>query len=308
MIERGAIAFVDKVDNAKAAGAIGVVMYNNTDGEIPVDVPGLALPTIKLSKAEGTALVKAIEAGNNTTTFSIQFVKELSEQVADFSSRGPVVDTWMIKPDLSAPGVSIVSTIPTHDPSQPYGYGSKQGTSMASPHVAGVAAIIKQAKPSYSTEQIKALMMNTAETLYDPNGNPFPHNTQGTGSVRIIESLQASSIVSDASYSYGTFLKEKGVQIKTKKFKVENLSKAPKTYTIDYKFDGNGISTNGTKNYSKREFHRVLYFRSTSELWKNEKGTYQGSITIRENGRKVTEIPTLLIVKSLITRASLRFP
>ncbi|KAE9714014.1 S8 family serine peptidase, partial [Escherichia coli] len=135
----------------------------------------------------------------------------LSEQVADFSSRGPVVDTWMIKPDLSAPGVSIVSTIPTHDPSQPYGYGSKQGTSMASPHVAGVAAIIKQAKPSYSTEQIKALLMNTAEKLFDANGSPFPHNTQGTGSVRIMESLKASSIVSDASYSYGTFLKEKGV-------------------------------------------------------------------------------------------------
>ncbi|BBP93078.1 hypothetical protein BsIDN1_66960 [Bacillus safensis] len=89
--------------------------------------------------------------------------------------------------------------------------------------------------------------MNTAEKLFDANGSPFPHNTQGTGSVRIMESLQASSIVSDASYSYGTFLKEKGVQIKTKKFKVENLSKAPKTYTIDYKFNGSGISTNGTK-------------------------------------------------------------
>ena len=298
VIERGAIAFVDKVDNAKAAGAIGVVMYNNTDGEIPVDVPGLALPTIKLSKAEGTALVKAIEAGNHTTTFSIQFVKELSEQVADFSSRGPVVDTWMIKPDLSAPGVSIVSTIPTHDPSQPYGYGSKQGTSMASPHVAGVAAIIKQAKPSYSTEQIKALLMNTAEKLFDANGSPFPHNTQGTGSVRIIESLQASSIVSDASYSYGTFLKEKGVQIKTKKFKVENLSKAPKTYTIDYKFDGSGISTNGTKKITVKGNSTGSFTSAVQVKYaKTKKGTYQGSITIRENGRKVTEIPTLLIVK-----------
>ncbi|MED0803070.1 S8 family serine peptidase [Bacillus safensis] len=298
VIERGAIAFVDKVDNAKAAGAIGVVMYNNTDGEIPVDVPGLALPTIKLSKAEGTALIKAIEAGNDTTAFSIQFVKELSEQVADFSSRGPVVDTWMIKPDLSAPGVSIVSTIPTHDPSQPYGYGSKQGTSMASPHVAGVAAIIKQAKPSYSTEQIKALLMNTAEKLFDANGSPFPHNTQGTGSVRIMESLQASSIVSDASYSYGTFLKEKGVQIKTKKFKVENLSKAPKTYTIDYKFNGSGISTNGTKKITVKG-NSTGSFTSAVQVnyGKTKKGTYQGSITLRENGRKITEIPTLLIVK-----------
>ena len=51
------------------------------------------------------------------------------------------------------------------------------------------------------------------------------------------------------------------------------------------------------KNHRQREFHWILYFRSTGELRKNQKGTYQGSITLRENGRKITEIPTLLIVK-----------
>ncbi|MGE6630453.1 S8 family peptidase [Bacillus sp. NPDC077027] len=298
VIERGVIAFVDKVDHAKAAGAIGVVMYNNVDGDIPVDVPGLSLPTIKLSKADGTSLVKDIDAGKNTTTFSIQFVKELSEQVADFSSRGPVVDTWMIKPDLSAPGVSIVSTIPTHEPANPYGYGSKQGTSMASPHVAGVAAIVKQAKPKWSTAKIKAVLMNTAEKLYDVNGDPSPHNTQGTGSVRIIEALNASSIVSDASYSYGTFLKEKGIQIKTNTFKVENLSNVPKTYTIDYQFSGQGISTNGTQKLTVKGNSTGSFLSAVQVNYaKTKKGTYQGKITLRENGKKVTEIPTLLIVK-----------
>lgn len=69
----------------------------------------------------------------------------------------------MIKPDVSAPGVNIVSTIPTHDPKNPHGYGSKQGTSMASPHVAGTAALLKQAKPDWTPEQIKGVLMNTAE-------------------------------------------------------------------------------------------------------------------------------------------------
>ncbi len=83
------------------------------------------------------------------------------------------MDTWMIKPDVSAPGVNIVSTIPTHDPKNPHGYGSKQGTSMASPHVAGTAALLKQAKPDWTPEQIKGVLMNTAEKLTDENGKPL---------------------------------------------------------------------------------------------------------------------------------------
>lgn len=193
-----------------------MIVYNNYAGEIEANVPGMSVPTMKLSLEDGETLVKNIQKGDTKATFELTVSKALGEQVADFSSRGPVMDTWMIKPDISAPGVNIVSTIPTHDSDNPYGYGSKQGTSMASPHIAGAVAVIKQAKPKWSVEQIKSAIMNTAVTLKDGDGKVYPHNTQGAGSARIINTLKADSIVSPGSYSYGTFLKEKGKETKKK--------------------------------------------------------------------------------------------
>lgn len=181
----------------------------------------MSVPTIKLSLEDGEKLVSALKAGETKTTFKLTVSKALGEQVADFSSRGPVMDTWMIKPDISAPGVNIVSTIPTHDPDHPYGYGSKQGTSMASPHIAGAVAVIKQAKPKWSVEQIKAAIMNTAVTLKDSDGEVYPHNAQGAGSARIMNAIKADSLVSPGSYSYGTFLKENGNETKMKRLRLK---------------------------------------------------------------------------------------
>src|SRR5690606_5772272 len=143
LISRGAgIAFVDKATAAKEAGAVGAIIYNNVEGETP-DVPGMAVPTIKTTLEDGNKLLDELAKGNNKISFTIEFSKGVGETVADFSSRGPVTGTWMIKPDVSAPGVNITSTIPG-------GYGAKQGTSMASPHVAGAAALLLQAHPEWS--------------------------------------------------------------------------------------------------------------------------------------------------------------
>lgn len=62
---------------------------------------------------------------------------------------------------------------------------------MASPHIAGAVAVIKQAKPKWSVEQIKAAIMNTAVTLKDSDGEVYPHNAQGAGSARIMNAIKA---------------------------------------------------------------------------------------------------------------------
>ena len=82
-----------------------------------------------------------------------------------------MTDTWEVKPDIVAPGVAINSTIPG-------GYLSLQGTSMAAPHVAGACALIKQAHPEWTPDQIKAALMNTAKPLTN-NGKPYRTMSRG---------------------------------------------------------------------------------------------------------------------------------
>ncbi|WP_110111919.1 S8 family serine peptidase [Bacillus sp. CGMCC 1.16541] len=303
VIQRGDIPFVEKVDNAKNAGAKAVVIFNNVDdtaNPIPV-IPGTSLPTLKLTKAEGDQLAAALKAENLTGTITSKFSKEVGETVANFSSRGPVLDTWMIKPDVSAPGVDIVSTVPTFNPANPHGYGSKQGTSMASPHVAGAAALVLQANPNWSVEDVKAALMNTADKLVNEKGNVYPHNTQGAGSIRVVEAIQATTLVTPGSHSYGTFYKDKGKQNAKQSFEVKNLSKETKTYEVNVAFTGEnankGIRVKPTKNLkvnaNKKGKVNLDIQVEASQL---PPGHYEGVITLT-NKQEVIEVPTILFVK-----------
>ena len=98
-------------------------------------------------------------------------IKTEGDHLADFSSRIPTTKTDDIKPDIVAPGVSIFSTVPEYinDPKDgenyPVAYGRMSGTSMATPHTAGVAALILQEHPNYSPFEVKEALMNTAVDL-----------------------------------------------------------------------------------------------------------------------------------------------
>jgi minor extracellular serine protease Vpr len=292
LISRGEFAFVDKAENAKKAGAVGAIIYNNVAGE-HADVPGLAVPTIKTTLADGQKLLAELNAGNNKVSFNIAFDKWVDETMADFSSRGPVTHTWMIKPDVSAPGVNIVSTFPGE------GYAALQGTSMASPHVAGAAALLLQKNPNWSPEEVKAAMMNTAKDVINPStGKVYAHNTQGAGSIRIVEALNTPTLVAPGSYSFGKFVKDSGKQVEKQSFEIKNLTKERKTYSFAVKFAGNPtgikVSTSNNLNVNAGKTQQVdLNVQvDTSKL---EPGYYEGTITISD-GKQTIKVPSILFV------------
>ncbi|MEB1806915.1 MAG: S8 family serine peptidase [Bacillaceae bacterium] len=294
LISRGEFAFVDKATNAKAAGAIGVIMYNHLPGEMP-DVSGLALPTIKLDDVDGQKIVKELNAGNNTVSFDIAFAREVGETMANFSSRGPVMDTWMIKPDVSAPGVAIVSPIPTHNPDSPHGYASLQGTSMAAPHVAGAAALILQANPNWSVDFVKASLMNTAENLYDINGNLYPHNSQGAGSIRVVDAINAKTLVTPGSHSFGVFLNGEETEVRSQQFTINNLSNERNRYSFDVKFKEKGVKVTTSRNLVVQP-NRSQDVNFNVHVDANlAPGYYEGTITV-SNGKETYEVPTILFV------------
>ncbi|WP_339147849.1 MULTISPECIES: S8 family serine peptidase [unclassified Sutcliffiella] len=298
LISRGAgIPFVDKATEAKKAGAVGAVLYNNVAGAMPL-IPGMDVPTIMLNQADGEALKAKV--ANVTVSFDIAFSQRVGETMADFSSRGPVVDTWMIKPDVSAPGVNIVSTVPTFDPANPHGYGAKQGTSMAAPHVAGAAAVILQANPDWGVYEVKSALMNTAEKMINPvTGEEYAHNSQGAGSIRVVDALQAETLVNPGSYSFGVFEKKKGKQTENQKFEIKNLSNKDKNYSVEFTFKnevGKHVkvkTSNNTKvKAGKKQNVNVNVQVDASKL---EPGYYEGHLLVTEGGTTI-QVPTILFV------------
>ncbi|MEH7491603.1 S8 family serine peptidase [Neobacillus niacini] len=226
LIKRGKITFSEKAKNARDAGAKAVIIYNNLSGGFMGNLEEkIDIPVGSITKKDGELLK------SKPDTLATITISEEKDLLADFSSRGPVTDTWEVKPDIVAPGVAINSTIPG-------GYLSLQGTSMAAPHVAGACALIKQAHPEWTPDQIKAALMNTAKPL-EKNGKLYRTYEQGAGRIQVNEAVKATSLVSPSSLRFGKFESE-GDNHKTF-LHVENLSDKPVRYTFDIPKQADGL-------------------------------------------------------------------
>ncbi|WP_221567833.1 S8 family serine peptidase [Alkalihalobacillus sp. TS-13] len=121
--------------------------------------------------------------------------KDVTDEIPAFSSRGSTID-YKMKPDLVAPGVEIKSTVPTALHST--GYYRFSGTSMAAPHVAGAAALLKQLNPTWNPEDISGALASSADPL--PNYDPI---TQGAGRLNVQAATKANVTASPKSLSFG---------------------------------------------------------------------------------------------------------
>ncbi|WP_278186174.1 S8 family serine peptidase [Bacillus timonensis] len=232
LMERGQITFTEKAVRALKAEASAVLIYNNTDGNFSGSLDQeLPIPVASLSKADGEWLKKQMKAQNAVVKTSFQEVKDT---IASFSSRGPVTHTWAIKPDVVAPGVAIDSTIPN-------GYQEMQGTSMAAPHVAGASAIIKQAHPGWTPEQIKAALMNTARLLEKDDGTLYKPYEQGAGRIQLHEAIHSETLIYPGSFSAGLLHHQDERTEKTIKITIDNQSEEEKKYSFEIPKNKKGI-------------------------------------------------------------------
>jgi len=185
------LTFREKVENAMEAGAKAIIIYNHTPSELMVpavytneDPNSVQLiPTVFITKEDGELLLSLIE--NN---LKLEFEDGGGVSISEFSSMGPTVDACF-KPEISAPGSSIFSTVPG-------GYGIASGTSMASPMIAGLAALIREVHPDWKTTEVKSALMNTATIIKNPyNGKPITFLLQGAGEADVSKALNTPALI-----------------------------------------------------------------------------------------------------------------
>ncbi len=169
LCRRGAIARTDKSRAVLQAGGVGMIMYENSDaGNLFSDLHWL--PSVHVDNTPGLAIKAYIAGAGGTATARIDAQQygqwPWAPSMTDFSSRGPnPVAPDIIKPDVTAPGIQILAGwAPTPDPGTLPGelFAAIAGTSMSSPHVAGIFALMEQAHPDWSPAMVKSAAMTTA--------------------------------------------------------------------------------------------------------------------------------------------------
>ncbi|PGM58312.1 S8 family serine peptidase [Bacillus sp. AFS053548] len=324
-IKRGSIGLIDKIKNAKAKGAIGVIMYNDETNAAEGAIQSFlgesvdAVPAFSVSNTDGKAILTAMKAGQTSFTFGdFTKLKTAADELASFSSRGPSRVNFDIKPEVVAPGVSILSTVPfyinnkTVDGSKAedykYAYERLSGTSMATPYVAGVSALLLQSNKSLQPEDIKSILMNTA----DPLSKNYSVFEMGSGRVDAYEAIHSNvefevvdktpTIINGkqklikeltGGISFGSYGFDDQDIYDSRNITLKNRSEKAKTFSVNVKFQTglrgskdaaqNGVTLTGPTSVklngiSQKSIKFDLNIPKTAE-----KGTYEGYIVFTNN-------------------------
>lgn len=169
LVSRGVCTFDSKAARVRAAGAIGLIMVDNRPGEANA-IPPLSLPAGMIADLDGARLRAAMAANGGRA--SILLGHDITEidtnrngsTPTSFSSAGLTDFGHFLKPDISAPGAQIMSSTLVEFAGAQFAY--LDGTSFASPHIAGAAALLIQRHPSWTPAQVKSALMSTARPAF----------------------------------------------------------------------------------------------------------------------------------------------
>ncbi|WP_425434897.1 S8 family peptidase [Lentzea albida] len=229
-----------RANNVQAAGGQGVLLSSTLENFAAGIAGNAAIPMFQFTGSATAAIRPALDAGTlvvrlagDLRTSTATYDQSISDTPSAFTSRGTRGQS--IKPDVAAPGDTISSTA--------VGSGNDRlvisGTSMASPHVAGVAALVRQAHPDWTLEEVKASIMNTAGADVKENGKTFAPNRVGTGRVdgkSAIDNQVLAYVEEDNGYvsaNFGVVEVSKPVSL-SKTIKVVNKSTKPVEYKVGY--------------------------------------------------------------------------
>jgi hypothetical protein len=223
--------------------------------------------------------------------------------MAGFSSQGPTDVDFRVKPDVVAPGVNVLSAQPATACKAPPCWAFFQGTSMATPHLAGSAAIVRQQHPDWSAAQVRSAIVNTADrdVLKDfQTGTRIVTdvNIQGAGRENLLAAVNARVALDPVSVSFGAVPSGSG-QTQTFALTLTNLGSSPATFGVSIgPSTGTGLSyaaSPSTVNLAAGESATITITMTAAK--KTSKGDHQAWLTISSGGTEVAHAAVYTLVK-----------
>ncbi len=250
IISRGTCTFSTKIRNTQAAGAVATIVVNNVAGDpTAMGQDGTAnqptIPAYMVSIVAKASLLSASGLATISGTLSYQLTTNV-DIMAGFSSQGPTDVDRRVKPDVVAPGVNVLSSIPGRFCAAAPCFAFFSGTSMATPHLAGSAAVVRQQHSGWSAAQVRSAIVNTAQegvlkdfrtglsTVTDPN-------IVGAGRENLLSAVNAKVLLDPVSVSFGRVPSGSG-QTRSATISVTNTTASQLTVTIDG--SGPGFASN----------------------------------------------------------------
>jgi len=191
LVNRGICTFVSKAERAALAGAAGIVLIDNRFGEAnPVPIL-LGLPAGMIADLDGKTLRAYLDANGGQAPIRIsaniqEILTNRSGVITSFSSAGPNDFGDELKPDISAPGLDVLSSTPPATTGSTFSVFA--GTSMATPHIAGAAALLLERHPTWTPGEVKSALMDTAGPAWQDTARTQEANVllEGSGLANVL--------------------------------------------------------------------------------------------------------------------------
>ncbi len=249
LISRGECAFSQKIRNAQSAGAIAVLVANNQQGDPTAmasdGTPNQpTIPAYMVSLDTGQAILGNDGAATTIGANLAYFLTSNVDIMAGSSSQGPTDVDFRVKPDVVAPGVNVLSSIPVAFCEGEPCFAFFQGTSMATPHLSGSAAIVRWLRPQLDASEVRSAIVNTSDQgvlrTFDTGVTVTDPQVGGAGRENLLSAVNARAALDPVSVSFGSVPSGSG-QTRTVNVEVTNLGAAA-TFTPTVGAGGGGVA------------------------------------------------------------------
>jgi subtilisin family serine protease len=296
VISRGTCTFSQKIRNAQNAGAIAAIVVNNVAGDpTAMGLGGIAneptIPAYMTSRDNRDALIKQNGQSATISAALRYFSTPNVDIMAGFSSQGPTDVDFRVKPDVVAPGVNVLSSVPATACGAPPCFAFFQGTSMATPHLAGSAAVVLGQHSSWSAAQVRSAIVNTAEAgvlrSFNTATTVSDVNVIGAGRENLDNAVRASVALDPVSVSFGAIPSGAG-QTKTATVQL-SLGAGPFTVSV-------GPSTGTGVSYSAAVSGSTITVTLSAAKGASA-GDHQATLRVLQGGAEVAHAAVYTLVK-----------